>query len=516
MVFTVVATLSTYGRDAHASAFIVNTQADAVDAAPGDGTCATAEGACSLRAAIQEANELVGPDSISVPAGTYVLTGASGENAAATGDLDITADVAIDGVGIGVTIVDAGQLDRVFDVVGGSASISGMTMRNGRSDPNDGGAVHNVGTLTLSDVAIEDSHGDDGGAIANSGTATVLDSTLTQNSAADTGGAIVNHGTLTVRRTAVDTNTAPFGGGGINSFGTLTISESLIAHNQSMSGNGAGLASFALATLTNVTISDNDAGTNGAGVASESSLVLSSVTIADNTANGVGSGLFTNASGVQFRNTIIAGNTDDQCAGSGGYISQGNNISSAKDCLFGAGGDLQNANPMLGALGDNGGPTHTHALLDGSPAIDHALTLGGCPPTDQRGVPRPQNGQCDIGAYEAGAVPTATPAATNTPEATPTSPPVDTPTPTDLPIASATPTATPTGLHKDIEIGDANCDGSISSLDAAIVLQMVAGFIDPDDYKLCGPDANRDGDINSIDAALILQYSAGLLTQLPP
>ena len=58
------------------------------------------------------------------------------------------------------------------------------------------------------------------------------------------------------------------------------------------------------------------------------------------------------------------------------------------------------ADPLLGPLADNGGPTQTHALLAGSPAIDHSDNLT-CPPTDQRGVSRPQGPACDTGAYEA-------------------------------------------------------------------------------------------------------------------
>lgn len=58
--------------------------------------------------------------------------------------------------------------------------------------------------------------------------------------------------------------------------------------------------------------------------------------------------------------------------------------------------DVLLADPLLGVLGDHGGPTQTIPLLDGSPALDAAA---GCPATDQRGEPRP--GTCDMGAYEA-------------------------------------------------------------------------------------------------------------------
>jgi hypothetical protein len=123
-----------------------------------------------------------------------------------------------------------------------------------------------------------------------------------------------------------------------------------------------------------------------------------------------------------------------------------------------------------------------------SPALDHGDNIG-CPATDQRGAVRPQEGQCGIGAFEVGTVP----------------PPTATPTRTPTPSSVAT--------------GDANCSGRIDSIDAALVLQRVAGLLTPAQiaqFANCRPDANEDGTINSIDAALILQYTAGLIDDLPP
>ncbi|MGZ6070666.1 MAG: hypothetical protein ACXWK8_05580, partial [Myxococcaceae bacterium] len=85
----------------------MDSTADAVDAAPGDGTCRTAAGTCTLRAALQEANAHAGPDSVLLPAGTYTLTiSGPAEDAAATGDLDITDDLLLVGAGASSTIVD--------------------------------------------------------------------------------------------------------------------------------------------------------------------------------------------------------------------------------------------------------------------------------------------------------------------------------------------------------------------------------------------------------------------------
>jgi hypothetical protein len=112
-----------------------------------------------------------------------------------------------------------------------------------------------------------------------------------------------------------------------------------------------------------------------------------------------------------LRNTIVAYSTaGDDCAGDDPVISEGYNLDTDYTCGLGADGDLPNTDPGLGPLQDNGGPTWTHALPPGSPAIDWIPSgSNGCGTTvtqDQRGVPRPLDGNsdtveaCDIGAYE--------------------------------------------------------------------------------------------------------------------
>jgi CSLREA domain-containing protein len=103
---------------AQAAPFTVNSTADAVDAHPDDGVCATAQNVCTLRAAIQETNALAGADTITLPASMYTLSiPGPFEDQAATGDLDITDDLTLTGAGAANTIIDGGGLDRVFDIV---------------------------------------------------------------------------------------------------------------------------------------------------------------------------------------------------------------------------------------------------------------------------------------------------------------------------------------------------------------------------------------------------------------
>jgi len=110
-------TLAPFPSTSLAASFIVNSELDQVDAVPGDGVCATASEACTLRAAIQEANALAGEESIEVPAGNHVLTiPGTDEDAAATGDLDITDGLNVTGAGMDKSVIDAGGLDRVLEI----------------------------------------------------------------------------------------------------------------------------------------------------------------------------------------------------------------------------------------------------------------------------------------------------------------------------------------------------------------------------------------------------------------
>jgi CSLREA domain-containing protein len=342
---------------AWAATFTVDSNADEVDASPGDGSCSSATGRCTLRAAIQEANTLAGADTINLPAGTYTLTIAgTGEAAATTGDLDIIEDLTLTGAGANATIVDGGALDRVFDLQGGGpANISDITIQNGNvaGIGEDGGGIRCDGVLTVLNVTVKGNSAKNGGGVATSGngnSSTLTNVTLSGNSA-DKGGGI--HGT---------------GGGTQTTMTNCTISGNSAASD----GGGAFLDQ---ATLANVTITNNTSAGNGGGINKGGGSLLSvkSVIIADNPAGA-------------------------DCAGT--ITSLGNNLDSDGSCGLGGPGDISSGTASLGPLADNGGPTQTHALLAGSDAID--AVLAGCPPpgTDQRGVIRPQGGQCDIGAFE--------------------------------------------------------------------------------------------------------------------
>ncbi|MBI2021675.1 CSLREA domain-containing protein [Candidatus Daviesbacteria bacterium] len=351
-------------------------------------------GSCSLREAIQAANTDAavdsctagsGTDTINTPAGTYTLgIVGPGENANATGDLDILGNLTINGAGATTTIIDGGAIDRVFEIHSGTTvQINKVTVQNGNRS-----GVLNRGILTLTN------------------------STITNNSIATFGGGGIFNtttGTLTVADSTISNNNATspdlsHGGGGIYSDtgGGVTISRTTINGNTTTGRGGGILGQDPTINITNSTISGNTA-LNGGGIFNRSGTVnLTNTTVASNIATDNGGGVWNFSGTMNIKNTILAANSattaSDDCAGA--ITSLGYNIASDASCALGGTGDLNSTNPMIGPLASNGGPTMTHALLPTSPAID-LVPLSSCTvATDQRGVARPQGAGCDSGSYE--------------------------------------------------------------------------------------------------------------------
>lgn len=428
--------------------FVVNSLIDAVDANPGDGVALTAGGVTTLRAAVQEANALAGADVIQIPIGTVQLNIMSaGEDGAASGDLDLTEDVTITGISSTSTILDFDDLDRVFDVAAGvTATISQLLITDATSNSvESGGAVRNAGTLTLDHVDLRSNNtASGGGAVSNlsMGTLMLTDSQVVANSSTGTegGGGLFNAGKATVTRTMFDGNGSVGSGANIMNNGSaadLTLLESTVKGGRgSLNTNGGGLYNGRIATvrrslftdnqgnyggaiqnrgfglanlsLQNCTISGNLAGTSGGGVhnATENDTVaISDCTIVLNQAGLSGAG-FLNEGAATITGSIVSKNTVGVTPSdlngpvlSGGYNLFGASIGSPHQT------DIAGQDPLLDALGNYGGPTQTHRLKFGSPAID-----AGNPDNDnfedQRNYARPKDGngdglaQRDIGAFE--------------------------------------------------------------------------------------------------------------------
>lgn len=434
-----------------AATFTVNSVGDAVDANPGNGICATAAGRCTLRAAIQEANANAGGDVIDLRAGPYVLSIAgSGENAAATGDLDITESLEILGAGETSTTIDGDQLDRVFHIIGSiEVSISGVTIRNGLTPAGeDGGGVltDNNATLFLSDSIVQGNnathwggglHNDEdattiiadvtflnniagvlGGGIDNyQGTVNISDSRIFQNQVtAGPGGGLYNGaGAITeIEDTTIEGNSATTDGGGVYNYrpdsattGSLEIRRTLISLNEATL-NGGGIYNFGLLQVVqNTTLSNNEANDRGGAIYNSydpdplDTQLLNHLTIYENSAGVEGGGIYNDIdSELNIQNSIVANNQDDNCRFIEPITSDGYNVESADSCGFYSTQDEINRDPLLADLADNGGPTRTHKPAANSTfVIDQANTVGP-PATDQRSIERPQGDGHDVGAHE--------------------------------------------------------------------------------------------------------------------
>ena len=185
---------------------------------------------------------------------------------------------------------------------------------------------------------------------------------------------------------------------------TVTITDCTISGNFSAPGGGGIFGTHTSLTVANSTISGNSTARNGGGISVSGGLVIENSTISGN--SGTSGGGIYNTSSLIVRNTILnVGASGENIFNDGGTVtSLGYNLSSddAGGYLTGP-GDQINIDPLLGPLRDNGGPTFTHALLPGSPAIDAGDPNFSPPPfNDQRGCSfdRVFNGRIDIGSFE--------------------------------------------------------------------------------------------------------------------
>jgi CSLREA domain-containing protein len=405
---------------------------------------------CTLREAINAANSLAGNDVIGF------ASGIEGVITLATALPAISTNVQISGPGADkLTVQRSGATGTpnfsVLRITAGTVAVSGLTISGGAT-ATDGGGISNSGTLTLNGCTVTSNKSTERGAgIYNAAQLTINDGTISDNSVSGTlgGGGIFNDrlATVTISKSVISGNTGRAGGGIYNS-GTVTISEGTISANQDLGISGAGVYNNGSLTVTNSTVSGNGSSTSsgdgagiynnntcvvisstisgnttrsgwGGGIYNQSSLTLSGSTITNNSANVAG-GTF-NSGTINIVNTLIAGNR----AGSelpdvhGAYVSRGYNLIGNRGTFssgFGAVGDKVGTpatplDPKLGPLALNGGTTKTHALLAGSPAIDQGK-CSEATPTDQRGVFRYDfsdlanaDGGCDMGAFEAQALP---------------------------------------------------------------------------------------------------------------
>jgi beta-glucanase (GH16 family) len=310
--------------------------------------------------------------------------------------LTIAKNVTIDGVDAPGLTISGGDTVRGLEVsASATATIRNLTISHGYGFQLAGGVLNN-GKLTLDHVIVTantmaTNAGDfwqGGGGIYNGDGATLslIDSTVSNNNARWSGGGIYSffNTTTTIVRSTISGNVSNDVGGGIRSLGNMTITNSTISGNTSTGWHG------------------------GAIFHTDGAMEISSSTIANNIGpdwapSAIFIGSFNAAlPSLKLTNTLITGNhwyaCEQHAAGTVSLTSGGHNLVQDGSCSPVA-SDLIGADPLLGPLADNSGPTQTHALLAGSPAID-AADAAASPATDQRSVARPQGAGYDIGAFE--------------------------------------------------------------------------------------------------------------------
>ncbi|HEX2698148.1 MAG TPA: SH3 domain-containing protein [Anaerolineales bacterium] len=368
---------------------------------PPGGLCSATN--CSLRQAVTLSNACAGTQTIRIPAGTYTLTltGAN-EDSNLRGDLDITQDVNI--VGVGYPAIDGNGTDRALDIkTGATVTLQTLVIQNGQAQW--GGGITNAGHLTATDVLIQGNHDSIGGSAA-----------------------------------------------GVFTSGVAVFSHSAFFNNISYEET-AGIQNDGTLSLDNVTITGN----HGYGVMNDptgtTEIIFS--TIADNPGPYE---LWNNGpvSSFTIDSSIIAGHVaDGNCFApiqSNGFNIDTSVATSGNICGLGQPSDLNGIDPLLDPAAIFGGTLPIRPFRYESPARDSA-DPGKCGGTDQRGVTRPQGPACDRGAYEKEWSPQ-----NQSPTFTPTALPTFIPSIVPSPIYTSVPSATPAAASASLVLNkNANC-----------------------------------------------------------
>jgi hypothetical protein len=333
----------------------------------------------SLRSAIEASNARPGADTITFDPTAF----ATPQTITLTnGQLNITDDLTITGTGAANLTIDANNLSRVFNIDDGTSSVktitlSGLTITGGRTGGSGGGILSSENLTIQNSTNYGNLASIVGGGVYGTGTTTIQNSTFYGNSAVSGGGIFIN-GTAVIQNSTISKNSAN-SGGGIYNGGTTTVQNSTISENSALYSGGGFFNKGGPLTIQNSIISGNMA-------ASATEIMLLSGRVNLNANNLIGSSAVSTGHALD----IVAAGASDILA-----TSDGTNPTALAAILM--------------PLANNGGPTQTHALVAGSPAINagnnaNAVDTNNQPfATDQRGTGfnRILNGTVDIGAYEA-------------------------------------------------------------------------------------------------------------------
>ena len=311
---------------ASAAIFVVNTSFDTPDVISGDGICADLASACSLRAAISEANALAGADIIRLPAGTFTTTGVGVDDTNVKGDYDLTSEIAIVGAGAALTTVQAATsagvaVERVFDLLGASpVTMNDLAVKNGRQlGATFGGGIriNAIGAVTtFNNVVISDNFSGFGGGglvIDAASTTTTLNNCRVENNTVVSNGttsatgagilmnkfsATVNINDSTISANAVSSISTSAGayGGGISTIGTLNLTDSVVSNN----------------TVSSPSVTTFSGGihiTGGTTTILRSMIANNASTVSSSLVSGLAGGIYNQQATLIITDSIVSGNT---------------------------------------------------------------------------------------------------------------------------------------------------------------------------------------------------------------
>uniref|UniRef100_UPI0040576DA4 choice-of-anchor Q domain-containing protein n=1 Tax=Candidatus Electronema sp. TaxID=2698783 RepID=UPI0040576DA4 len=323
---------------------------------------------------------------------------------------DIISTVTIEGSGhfiSGNNDSAVGSVLRITDT--GNLTLNETTVKNGSAGINNGGGIYNSGTVTLNNVTISGNSANQGGGIYNytNGTVTLTNSTVSGNSGVTLnsdwyGAGIANRGTITLTNSTVSGNLAHYGGGICNGGGIVTLTNSTVSGNNCYVLGGGIYNMSGTATLIDSTVSGNTAGYGrtdgyGGGICNGGDTVtLHSSIISGNFASSGKEVYKFSGTTITAVGYNIFGHSDETSAQAfDGFTPGGSDVTATSD-----GTQPTVLADILLPLADNGGPTQTHALPAGSPAVDLDAACNTGLSTDQRGYCRKFGAGCDAGSFE--------------------------------------------------------------------------------------------------------------------
>lgn len=291
---------------------LVNTFLDTVDNIPGDQLAADANGRTSLRAAILEANANPGHDFVELSNGSFdIAIDDRFEDDGFAGDFDITDDITISGAGVGLTIIDAKDLDRVFHVFpGATLTLQNLTIQNGEAF--DGGGIFVEGISVFNATAVTPAP------VQSEGTVELLNVNVIDNEAFNQGGGVYNLGTFNAVGASISRNEAGSRGGGIFNHGEVSLINSTVSTNTAVSRGGG---------IFNERLDDSSVNTTIFPVRSAGNVYALNATIAFNTAESSGGGLDQESVGsFQLGNTIVDRNVASENASTSDLVGSINSL----------------------------------------------------------------------------------------------------------------------------------------------------------------------------------------------